>query len=109
MSVPTRLYLPFRSQISAEYILVDDVLPDRLAIQRAQQVAGSLLAHAVQRLAGDACDMRRDDDIGQLEQRVTEGRRFLLEHIESGAGQLAGYQRRVQCPPDDDPAPGRVA
>src|SRR3981081_1979253 len=59
---------PLQSLTSAEDVLIDDVLPDRLAIQRAQHIAGGLLAHAVQRLAGDPGDMGRDDDIGQFEQ-----------------------------------------
>src|SRR5579863_938153 len=81
---------------SAEDILIDDILPDRFAVERAQNVARGLLAHAVDGLARHARHVRRHDDIGEFEQRMTARRRLLLENVEAGAGKLAGHQRVIQ-------------
>ena len=48
------------------------------------------------------------DDIGQLQQWIVAGRRFLCEHVEAGAGDLAGRQRCIQRRLIDDPAARRV-
>ncbi len=52
--------------------------------------------------------MRREDDIGQLQQRMIGGRRFLHEHVESGPGQMARSQRLYQRLLVDDAATGAV-
>src|SRR6266404_7384560 len=70
----------------AEHVLIDNVLTDRIAIERAQDVARGLLAHPIDRFPRDAGHMRRDDHIGKLEQRIADWRRFLLEDVEAGAG-----------------------
>src|SRR5689334_18354036 len=49
---------------SAEHVLIDDVLPDRIAVQHTQDVARRLLAHALDRLDGHTCNMRSHDDVG---------------------------------------------
>ncbi len=55
---------------SAEHVLIDDVLTDRFAIERAQNIARGLLAHSVHRFPRYACDVRGHDDVGQVEQRM---------------------------------------
>ena len=72
-----------------QHILIDHVLPDRGAIQRAQDITRGLLAHAVHSLPCHAGDMRGDDHIGQLKQRIWNRRRLLRKHIKAGAGQFA--------------------
>src|ERR1700704_792114 len=87
---------PERSSLGlTEDVLIDDVLPDRFAIERAEDIARGLLAHPVDRLARHSCHMRRHDDIGKLEQRMARRWRLLLEDIETGAGELAGHQRII--------------
>ena len=47
-------------------------------------------AHLVsQRIARAGRDVRRDDDVAQREQRIGDGRRLLLEHVEAGAAEPA--------------------
>src|ERR1700737_3796510 len=55
---------------SAEHVWIDDVLADRFAVERAQNVARGLLAHPVDRFPRDACDVRGHDDVGKFEQRM---------------------------------------
>src|SRR6202453_5531116 len=80
---------------STEHVLVDDVLTNRLAVERAQNIARGLLAHPVDRFSRHPGDVRRDDDIGKLEQRMADRGRLLLEDVETGACGLAGHQRVV--------------
>ena len=54
--------LPFRIAL-----LIDDVLPYRFAVERAQDVARRLLAHPVHRFPRHARDMRRDDHVREFE------------------------------------------
>src|ERR1700694_4083236 len=88
---------------STEHVLIDDVLADRFAVERAQDIARGLLAHPVDRFPRHACDMRRHDDVGKLKQRMAGRRRLLLENIEPGAGKLAGHQRVIQRRLVDNP------
>src|SRR3954452_11016179 len=81
---------------SAEHVLIDDVLPDRLAVKRTEDIAGGLLAHPINRFPRDPGNVRCDDDVGEFEQAMPDWRRFLLEHIETGARELTGHQRIVQ-------------
>src|SRR5258708_12585336 len=67
----------------AEHVLIDDVLADRLAVERAQDIARSLLAHPIHCFPSHSCDMRRHDDIGKLKQRMTGRRRLLLENLQA--------------------------
>src|ERR1700732_3930578 len=84
--------------------LIDDVLTYRITVERAQDVVRGLFAHPVDGLPGDARNMRGDDDIGKLEQRMGDGRRLLLENIEARAGEFAGRERVVECGFNDDAA-----
>ncbi len=52
--------------------------------------------------------MRRQDDVGQLEQRMIGRRRLLHEHVEGGSGQVARTQRLGQRLLVDDAAAGTV-
>src|SRR5882724_12765775 len=97
---PSRLRQPqrplsYRAR-SAEHVLIDDVLADRFPVERAQEVARGLFAHAVDRLPGNACDMRRNDHVGKLEQRVGHAWRLLLENIKARASELARRERVVK-------------
>src|SRR5258706_5068793 len=80
----------------AEHVLIDDVLADRLAVERAQDIARSLLAHPIHCFPSHSCDMRRHDDIGKLKQRMTGRRRLLLENVEARARGLARDQGIIQ-------------
>src|SRR5258708_27291498 len=81
---------------STEHVLIDDVLPDRLAVERAEDISGGLLAHPVDRFPSNPRNMRRDDDVGGFEPRMPDRRRPLLEHGETGAPAPARNQRLVQ-------------
>src|SRR5262249_16099542 len=102
------LYLPLRPTLSAEHILVDDVLPDRLTIQDAGEVERRLFAHPLDPLPRHTRHVRREDDIGQLEQRIWSGRWLLRKDIKTGASQLAGRERVVEGRFVDDPAARRI-
>src|ERR1043166_3351847 len=67
---------------SAEHVLIDHVLSDRRAVERAQDVERGLLAHAIDGLPRYTRNMRRRDDVGQCEQRMSGRGRLLLEHVE---------------------------
>src|SRR5688572_15146247 len=54
----------------AKHFLVDDVIADRLAVEHRQDVLHRHHRHAVDRLAGDAGDVRRRDEVGEGQQRV---------------------------------------
>ena len=45
--------------------------------------------HFVRSVVGDAVDVGADDDVVEFQQRVVQGRRFLGEDIEPGAGDAA--------------------
>jgi hypothetical protein len=72
-----------------KHVLVDHVLTDRTAIKNAQDIPRGLFAHPIDGFPGNACDMRRDDDIGKFGQRIGYRRRLLLEDIEPRAGKPA--------------------
>src|SRR5664279_6659394 len=74
---------------SAEHVLIDDVLPDRFAVERAQNIARGLFAHPVDRLPRHPGHMRGHDHIGKCEQRMAFWRRLLLEDVETRAGEFA--------------------
>jgi len=44
--------------------------PDRIAVERAQDIARGLHAHPVDGFPRDPGDVRRHDDIGKFEQRM---------------------------------------
>src|SRR5258705_5096722 len=79
-----------------KHVLIDDVLTDRLAVERAQDIACGLLAHPIHCFPSHSCDMRRHDDIRKLKQRMTGRRRLLLENIEARTRELAREQRVIQ-------------
>src|SRR4029077_7556586 len=70
--------------------------------ENAQDIPRGLFAHPIDGFPGNACDMRRDDDIGKFGQRIGYRRRLLLEDIEPRAGKLAGRKCIVKrCLIDD--------
>src|SRR3954453_3678988 len=81
------------TRASTEHVLIDDVLPDRLTVERAEDIAGGLLAHPVHRLARDAGHVRRHDDVRKFEQRMADRRRLHFEYVETCAGKFARHQR----------------
>src|SRR5258708_24911966 len=91
-----------------EHVLIDDVLADRLAVERAQDIACGLLAHPIHRFPRNAGDVRRHDDVRKLKQRMTGRRRLLLENIKAGTGELARDQRVIQRRLVDNSATCRV-
>src|SRR5262249_10926472 len=93
---------------SFEHLLVDDVVADRMAIEGAQDIAGGLKTHAIERFARDAGHVRRADDVGQLQQGIAGRRRFLLEHVQTRTRELAGRQRLMEGAFIDDAATGRI-
>src|SRR5260370_12805774 len=74
--------------INTQHVLIDDVLTNRLAIERAQDIARGLLAHPIHCFPSHSRDMRRHDDIGKLKQRMTGRRWLLLENVEARTGIL---------------------
>ena len=68
---------------------------DDAAGERGDDLLGGLHAGAVLRLGGRGRQVRRDDHVGIAEQRVV-GDRLAGEHVERGAGDLAGVQRRLE-------------
>ena len=54
----------------SSYFRAVDPLSDRITVQRAQDIARRLLAHAIDGFARDAGDMRRRDHVGQAEQGI---------------------------------------
>ena len=69
---------------------------DDAAGQRGDDLLGGLHAGAVLRLGGRGAEVRRDDDVGiAVEQRVV-GDRLAREHVERGAGDLAGVERGLE-------------
>ena len=73
----------------------------------AQQIVGHLLGDlqrdVLLRLGGGRAEMRRADHVGQAEQRAFR-RRLGLEHVEGGAGDVAGLQRLGERRLVDQPA-----
>jgi hypothetical protein len=63
--------------------------------QVVRHLLGHLQGHVFLRLGGGGPEMRGHDDVGQVEQRVFR-RRFLLEHVEGRARDMAGFQKLGQ-------------
>ena len=61
-----------------------------------RHLLGDLDGHLLLRLGGGGAEMRRTDDVGQVEQRAFL-RRFGGEHVEGGAGDVAGLERLGDC------------
>ena len=59
-------------------------------------------------LSGAGAEVRRQDDIRQLEQRMVGRRRLLHEDVKGGAGEVAGLQRIGECFFVDDAAASAV-
>src|ERR1700747_2905856 len=93
-----------RSALAVQYLMIDDILPDRIAVERAQDIARGLFAHAVDSFARDAGDMGSRDHVGQAEQGIFDRWGLLREHIEAGTGQSARRQRVIKCLLVDDAA-----
>ena len=55
--------------------------------------------HRCLRLHGRGAEVRRDDDVGQLQQRMVGRRRLLHEDIEGGAGEVARLRAPRPAPP----------
>ncbi len=51
------------------------------------------------RLGGRGAQVRRDDDVGQLQQRMIGRRRLLHEHVERRPGEMAGLAAPRPAPP----------
>ena len=64
---------------------------DEPAVERRRDLLGDDHARAVLRLVGRGGEMRRDDDVVELEQRARV--RLLREDVERGARDLAGLER----------------
>ena len=64
---------------------------DEATGERGIDLLGGLHAGAVLGLSRGGTEVRRDDDVVQLEQRRL-GHRLAREHVERGAGDLAGLQ-----------------
>ncbi len=62
---------------------------DDAARQVVDQELGRLVRHGYLRLDRGGAEVRRHDDVGQLQQRMVGRRRLLHENVESGAGQVA--------------------
>ena len=69
---------------------VDGVLDERAA-EGAGHLLGDDRAGAVLGLGGGGAEVRRDDDVRQLEEGRL-GERLLLEDVDGGAGEVAGAQ-----------------
>src|SRR5205823_4854393 len=89
---------------SVEHFLVDDVVADRFAVEDAENVLDGGDAHAVDRLAGDASDVRGGDEVRQGEERVVLRGRLLVEDVERGAGDAVRLQHVVERLLVDDAA-----
>ncbi|MCY1210298.1 hypothetical protein D9M72_219820 [compost metagenome] len=69
-------------------------------LQEAHQLFGDFAADVLLRFLGAAADVRGEDDVGHADQRA--GQRFVRtlgfggEHVQRGAGQVAGFQGGVQ-------------
>ena len=68
-----------------------DRVRDEAAVERRDDLLGDDHAGPVLRLVGGGGEVRRDDDVVELEQRAVV--RLLREDVERGAGELAGAQR----------------
>ena len=87
------------------HVRVDDTAGDvdgvgnELAAEREAHRARDRDARLLLRLVGGGAEVRRDDDVRQVEQargRAALGRRLAREDVEAGAGDLAGRERRVE-------------
>src|SRR5881392_3739887 len=69
-----------------------DQVAQWLSREKAAAIIGKDLVAALIEIGAVARGMRRDQDARQGPQRMFGGQRLLLEHIEPGAGDLAGLQ-----------------
>src|SRR5688572_1220328 len=67
-----------------------------LAREGGEKVVGGHMGHAPARGDGGAADVGQGDDVGELQDRVVEGDRLLLEDIQPRGGDDARFQRRGQ-------------
>ena len=74
-----------------------DRVRDEAALERGDDLLGDDHAGAVLRLVGGGGEVRRDDDLVELEQRA--GVRLGGEDVERGAGELAASGSRRRAPP----------
>jgi len=72
-----------------------DGIRDRAAQQIVRHLLGDLQGDVFLRLGSGGSEMRRTHHVGMAEQRIA-GRRLLGEHVEGGAGDLAGIERDAQ-------------
>ena len=79
-----------------------------LAAKRLKDALDGHLRHLRPRRDAGAADVRRDNDVVQRQQRVVEGHRLDLRHVQPGRGDASLLQRRVQRPLVDDRAARRV-
>ena len=84
---------------------------ERVGDGAADQVVGHLLGDldgdVLLRLGGRGAEMRRAHDVGQAEQRARLGR-LGDEHVDAGAGDLAGLERRGEVFLDHQAAAGAI-
>ena len=69
-----------------------DGIRNRAAQQVIRHLLGDLQRDVFLRLGGGGAEMRRAHHVGMAEQRIF-GRRLLGEHVEGGAGDVAGIER----------------
>ena len=74
---------------------IDGIFLVRRTIQHTQDVLRGRDGHCLDRLDGHARHVRRRNDRVERQQRIVRRRRFLLEHIQSGTGNVAGLQRLI--------------
>ena len=89
------MYGPSDSSSSATDHRDVDRVRDEAAFERRRDLLRDDHARAILRLVGRGREMRRDDDVVELEQRP--GVRLLREDVERGARDLARLQRRHEC------------
>ena|SRR5580693_3051697 len=94
--------------ILVEDFLVDDVVADRLAVEDAEDIFDRDDAHAVDRLARDAGDVRGGNEARQGQERVVLRGRLLIQDVERGAGDAVRVQHVVERLLVDDAAACRV-
>src|SRR5689334_12209726 len=69
---------------------------DRLAIQPRPHVLDHLAIKALVVFRRDVAEMRRDDDVVELAERMVGREWFLVVNVDAGAGDLLGAQRGLE-------------
>ena len=69
---------------------------------------GRQFGHFAHRLSVGAGDVRAEDDVGESEEGVAGLGRLVVEHVQTGAGEMAGEQGVAEVGFDDQAAPRRI-